>query len=175
MTDYLPYVGSEYAVDAPATALHFERWFRNWEAGFEGAPGAPKLDLGALPRIAPGGVIKVRSDAVQTIGSLTSVVFVVGFLQVGTVRLTFEYTGVSGGSVSVRRTRAGGVSVLATFSNSGGFVARSVDCPVQPGDQILVQVVGGPIDSSIRNIRVQNDGANLWPGFGFHVEGNTYA
>lgn len=48
MTDYLPYTTGEYAVDAPATALHFERWFRNWEAGFEGAAGAPRLLDAAL-------------------------------------------------------------------------------------------------------------------------------
>lgn len=48
MTDYLPYTWGEYAVDAPATALHFERWFRNWEAGFEGAANAPRLQDYAL-------------------------------------------------------------------------------------------------------------------------------
>lgn len=48
MTDYLPYTADEYSVDAPGTALSFERWFRNWEAGFEGAPGAPRLWTAAL-------------------------------------------------------------------------------------------------------------------------------
>ena len=51
MTDYLGYVASEYAVDAPATSLHFERWFRNWEAGFEGAAGAPRLAHRAMSHL----------------------------------------------------------------------------------------------------------------------------
>lgn len=48
MTDYVGYTPPEYAPDAPATALHFQRWFENWIAGFEGAPGAPKLQPAAL-------------------------------------------------------------------------------------------------------------------------------
>ncbi|MFO1202994.1 MAG: hypothetical protein U1E58_10210 [Tabrizicola sp.] len=63
MTDYLPYVASEYAVDSPATALHFERWFRNWEAGFEGAPGAPRVLFAAL------------DDAFKTAGGVGTYVF----------------------------------------------------------------------------------------------------
>lgn len=48
MTDYVPYTPDEYAPDAPGTALHFQRWFENWIAGFEGAPGAPRLETAAL-------------------------------------------------------------------------------------------------------------------------------
>ncbi|AWB48882.1 hypothetical protein HYN69_10545 [Gemmobacter aquarius] len=48
MTDYLTYTPAEYAPDAPATALHFQRWFENWRAGFEGAAGAPRLQDAAL-------------------------------------------------------------------------------------------------------------------------------
>ncbi|MCU0826144.1 MAG: hypothetical protein MUE52_01755 [Tabrizicola sp.] len=48
MTDYVPYTAAEYAPDAPATALHFQRWFENWIAGFEGAPGAPRLTYPAM-------------------------------------------------------------------------------------------------------------------------------
>lgn len=178
MTDYVPYTPDEYAPDAPGTALHFQRWFENWIAGFEGAPGAPRLDLGALARIVPGDVIKNRLDAVQTTNQTTTTAHSLAFLQAGTVRVTFEHrinTG-SGGSVVVRRVRNGSPTNLATFSHTTSFVARSVDCPVEPGDLIEIRHTGNLSGSAeTRNMRFQNDGANLWPGFAFTVEGNTYA
>lgn len=48
MTDYLGYTADEYAPDAPATSLHFRRWFENWIAAFEAAPGAPRIEPRAL-------------------------------------------------------------------------------------------------------------------------------
>lgn len=71
MTDYIPFTTDEYAPDAPATALHFERWFRNWIAGFEGAAGAPKvageaLNLG-LSSIAVPGVITGIGSRIKTL------------------------------------------------------------------------------------------------------------
>ncbi len=48
MTDYVPFTSDEYQPDAPATALHFSRWFQNWIAGFEGAAGAPRLARKAM-------------------------------------------------------------------------------------------------------------------------------
>lgn len=50
MPEYIPYTTDEYQPEAPATALHFARWFQNWEAGFEGASGAPKLQPKGLNR-----------------------------------------------------------------------------------------------------------------------------
>lgn len=49
MTDYTPYTVAEYGPDAPGTASHFRRWFQNWEAGAEGAPGAPVIAQGWHP------------------------------------------------------------------------------------------------------------------------------
>lgn len=70
MTDYLPYTSGEYAVDAPATALHFERWFRNWEAGFEGAPGAPRIDpIAAMAHQGVEGAVGTYVFARRTTGT----------------------------------------------------------------------------------------------------------
>lgn len=57
MTDYLTYTPAEYAPDAPATALHFQRWFENWIAGFEGAAGAPRLRGAAMYGPVAGAVV----------------------------------------------------------------------------------------------------------------------
>lgn len=48
MTDWVPFTTAEYAVGAPATSSHFERWFRNPVAITEGAPGAPRNQDGSL-------------------------------------------------------------------------------------------------------------------------------
>lgn len=48
MAVYTGYTAAEYAPDAPATSDHFKRWFENWEAGFQGAAGAPALLDAAL-------------------------------------------------------------------------------------------------------------------------------
>ena len=47
-TDWLDWTNLEYAVGAPATALHFERWFRNPVAIAQGAIGAPRIEDAAL-------------------------------------------------------------------------------------------------------------------------------
>ena len=47
-TDWLDWTELEYAVGAPATAMHFERWFRNPVAIAQGAIGAPRIEDAAL-------------------------------------------------------------------------------------------------------------------------------
>lgn len=101
MTDYIPYTVEEYQPDAPATALHFARWFQNWEAGFEGAAGAPRLAPVALEG---GGYL----------GSYTSVgtggAGFVGLDRVGRVRILIK---VSSAGARIRFTGNGGSSWTA--------------------------------------------------------------
>lgn len=179
MTDYVPYTPAEYAPDAPATALHFQRWFENWIAGFEGAAGAPRLDFGALARVVPGDVIKYRNDAEGGTSSTSlTTLFSLAFLQAGTIRVKFEHRNSTNtsGSVVVRRLRDGAYTTLANFSNTTSYVARTVDCPILPGDQIEIAAAAGSSTSVfLRNRRLCNNGENLWPGFVFDIEGNTYA
>jgi len=47
-TDWLGFTPVEYEVGAPATSLHFERWFRNPVALAQGADGAPRIDFAAM-------------------------------------------------------------------------------------------------------------------------------
>ena len=178
MTDFVAYTAAEYAPDAPGTALHFQRWFQNWEAGFQGAVGAERLRIGALQRLNPGAAIRVRRDGTLTAaaGLLTVNAIQAGFLQVGTVRITFEHQGA--GNANVIRSRGGGSTTMATFSNTGSFVARSVDVPVLPGDVVIVGVTSSNISAAaIRNARLQTNGEDYFPvsiGAG-DPEGNTYA
>lgn len=53
-TDWLDWTNLEYSVGAPATALHFERWFRNPVAIAQGAIGAPRIEDAALSTTATG-------------------------------------------------------------------------------------------------------------------------
>lgn len=178
MPDFIPYAPEEMMPEAAATALHFARWFQNWEAGFEGRPGAVRLRIGALQRLTPGAEIRSRKDAVQTAGAETSLqCFRFGFLQVGTVRLAFEHTSGSAASLAtVVRWRGGVSTTLASYVCSGAWVARAVDCPVLPGDAVAVSISAAALSTaSVRNIRLQTGGEDLWPGAEAILEGNTYA
>jgi hypothetical protein len=177
LTDYLPYTAPEYAVDAPATALHFERWFRNWEAGFEGALGAPKLDLGALARLEPGEVIKSRLDTAISGSANTTLHVAYEFLQAGTVRVEYEHiqsTG-SGHTSQIRRIRNGVSTTVSSIGTPGAWTARNVDVPVQPGDRLEVYLVANSGGAQHRNTRFKTTGGNLWPGVAAKIEGNSFA
>lgn len=101
MTDYLPYTSGEYAVDAPATALHFERWFRNWEAGFEGAAGAPRINpIGAMSHNGEAGAVGT---------------YVLARRIVGTADLAFGQT-VAGSNIAP-------ASAATSLQNNGGTTA----------------------------------------------------
>lgn len=188
MTDYLPFTPDEYAVDAPGTALHFERWFRNWIAGFEGANGAPRLWLPAVERLVPGTSIRLRSDpAVIVAGSASAQAWTtthsLAVMQAGTISVNFEFRRSGGsGSVGARiiRRRAGSNGLINSWTNSTTtFSATSQDVTVQPGDLISIQgekTNATGRDTEIRNQRFCTDVATyLWPcgdtAFG-EIEGN---
>lgn len=179
MTDYLAYTPAEYAPDAPATALHFQRWFQNWEAGFAGAPGAPRLNLGALERPTAGAQIRARYDALQTMNGSTAITAIdFQFMQVGTVRLSFEHKCSSNaGNARVVRTRNGIDVDLASFAHTQAFVARQVDIPVIPGDSVALKYNSGgnTPTASVQNCRFSTNGENLYRGISGPVEGNIYA
>ncbi len=181
MTDYIPFTTDEYAPDAPATALHFERWFRNWIAAFEGASGAPRIAIGALERLNPGEQVRSRQDAEVTgpnAGTVAKEMF--SFIQAGTVRVAFDHrnTGSAGGTVSVIRVRNGVSTTVASFSNTTTYQTRSVDVSVLPGDSVRISNYAGSLttqNAQLRNCRVQTNGEDLYPGVSAYLEGNTYA
>ena len=141
----------------------------NLAATMEGAAGAPRLQLEALPELTPGSVIRSRKDAIVSSGTGTTVTtFALGFGQSGTVRATLEHSGGPGGAVPevrVVRSRAGSETTLITWTNtSATYVARSVDVSVIPGDTIYVRAIGAAVSaSSVKNCRIQTNGERLWP------------
>jgi hypothetical protein len=175
MTDFVPYTPAEYAVDAPATALHFQRWFENWIAGFEGAAGAARLRIGALQRLTAGSQIRSRDDQLYS-GVTTSFTF--AFLQAGMVRCVGEHRWVSGGAtvMNIIRTRNGAATTVATWSLAvaTGFQSRTADVAVLPGDLLNIECIC-PTGSEVRNRRIQTNGEDLFPAGAYRVEGNTYA
>lgn len=168
MPDFTPYTAAEYAPDAPATALHFQRWFQNWEAGFEGAPNAPRLLPAALERLLPGTTARLTHDVASAVAEPT----VVHFVQWGTVRVTLEQFGDGAAhTVSIVRQSAAGVqTVLQSWAttSAGVWVARSVDVSVVRGERLIFRQTtgGGGASGQMRNRRIQTSGAFLWPAIG---------
>lgn len=169
MTDYIPYTPDEYAPEAPATALHFQRWFENCVAMFEGAPNAPRLMLGALPELAPGTGIRCRGLTNSTGSNVYVTACGFMFLQRGTARFTCDHRTSSGtwsADVALVRTRAGTVSTLQTWNtNSATNVFRSADLAVKPGDlfEFRHRTNSTVAQSIIENPCIRTSGADIWP------------
>lgn len=77
MTDYIPFTAAEYQPDAPATALHFSRWFQNPVAITEGASGAPRIADAAMSSSATsaGAAWVAARLALVAAGALGSLAF----------------------------------------------------------------------------------------------------
>lgn len=155
MTDYQAYTPSEYAPDAPATALHFQRWFENWIAGFEGAVGAPRLQPGALQGPVAGSAYSrvicpiYRTPAASTYGTIDgahqndavtiSAIVLVG----GVIRCTAQHRGhtTQAGQENWLRLMKNGVLVQEWMINTAGasYTTRSVDVTVAAGDVLAWQ------------------------------------
>lgn len=173
MTDYVPYTPDEYAPDAPGTALHFQRWFENWIAGFEGAPGAPRLLGNAHPTFAAGAVQLLNLNGTNTVwsrsysapGSATGVAYgedmTFNPMKAGGLRVSIEMQNTSG---RFRVLKNG--SVLTTISGTGtAYQAQTYDFTFALGDQIAFQSGvnysfgsgGGSAITSFRNLQILGD------------------
>jgi hypothetical protein len=148
--------------------------YLNIPAAFAGEAGAPRLALGALEPLTAGGSIRGRSDAVQTISSTTSVLTMIyGFIQSGTIRLTFDHSapGAVTNTVDVTRTRAGVLTNLMSWTVSFGTASRTVDISVVSGDILRVFSRNNTTGSnSIQNIRLQTNATNLWPSLVYQTD-----
>jgi hypothetical protein len=181
MTDYVPYTPDEYAPDAPGTALHFQRWFENWIAGFEGAPGAPRLRQASLNRLTAGD--DVRAVVTGTAGNAGSgsltVAARVGISQFGTFRavLSFSGTSFSAGQNRVRRIRGGVTSTVMAATSTN---PATVDLTCIPGDIFLFEATGSTSSgggSATITASIRTNNADLWPGEGLWgaIQGNSAA
>lgn len=180
MTDYTVITDSQVDPDAPITSGLGYAWRDNPIAIAEGAPGAPRINQGAIDRVSAGNSIRWRADAEfsgATASTITSPL--IPIMQVGTVRITFDHRTSPGtaGSASVIRRRAGGDTSMASFANSTTYVSRTVDVSVLPGDNIFINVSSGAtISPFYRNFRLGTNNQNFWSagaGASF-IEGNVY-
>jgi hypothetical protein len=166
----------------PNTLLPGEPWtsakalaaFENPVAIGEGAPGAPRIYLPALERLIPGDSIRSRNDDEITADGFTPG-YGFSFVQIGTIRVSFEHRADVGvGVARVRRTRNGITSTIASFDNSASYVARTVDVPVRPGDSVFNDnTATSGVNAYLRNSRFSVDSGNLWPGNSAKLEGNN--
>lgn len=173
MPDYIPYTTDEMQPEAPATSLHFARWFQNWEAGFGGANGAPRLHYNALGAIEIGSEIKVRLDAEQSYsagGAAHMVALKFVFAQAGSVRVSYDGYGnyQTYCRTYVVRVRGGADTVLATFSEGATWTSHTVDVPVAIGDAVEVRLLASSVSNPISNtrcryLRLKTSGQALWP------------
>lgn len=114
-TDWGDFTPAEYEVGAPATSLHFERWFRNVVAAMQGADGAPvnayawhPYDMNTIGDGADGAIYDFATDGVQS--TVTSPDFEDGF----EYRFIFDGQGAAG-DVS------GGVRLSLYRETSAGY------------------------------------------------------
>ncbi|WP_283177892.1 hypothetical protein [Gemmobacter sp. 24YEA27] len=193
--DYRLITESETDPYQPPTTDLFKALAKNPIAMFEGAQGAPRLSLGALPRLTAGNQIRSRIDAEQ-LATATGVsvlarleAYSFGMLQSGTVRMSFSHRssagsgGSGGGNCQLVRVRGGASVVVATYVNTTTYANRVIDVPVLPGDLLRIEATspvsptggGGTVQVFTSNIRLSNGGEDLWPGIPAPLEGMTYA
>lgn len=162
-TDWGYWTPEEYQVGAPATALHFERWFRNVVAAFQGATGAQRLHLGALERLNAGEELRCYCDPEQTSPAANFTFFGFSFIQLGEIRLSAELSRGGGSTeVLVQRLRAGAITNLVTWNAGIVYAYYSVDFSVWPGDAVRLFTPFANINA--RNIKLKTGGSDLFPG-----------
>lgn len=180
---YRTILSSETAPNAPLTSQLAIAFSDNLLASFAAESGAPRLALGALPRLVAGSDVRFEDTSTHTVTTnTTEIAHSVGIFQGGEIRVSFDNR-VTAGSTSIAfvvRTRAGSSTTLATnTANSGSWDSTSADITVLPGDLITFQhtltgTPSPPSGSEIRNCRISTDAVDLYPGglsFGY-ITGN---
>jgi hypothetical protein len=177
MTDYVPYTPDEYAPDAPGTALHFQRWFENWIAGFEGASGAPRFHPLAFGEIAAGDVVIDRLTPQGIAVQLAS--FSSGGSASGTVTKNYVLelpvaTVCNNGVLRIKGTLAS-TGTFRIYKNGTLITSQAVgsfsyDLTVAAGDQIHFGATlpysfgsgGGSASNTITNLQICGDALKNW-------------
>lgn len=185
MTDYNAIAATETDPDAPLRSSLFKRIVANPISAFEGDPTAVAagvtLRLAALQRLVAGDEIRLRNDQTRSTAatSFVDAGFGSGFIQAGTVRVTFAHRHANGGAnseVRIRRQRAGSITTVNTYStNSTGFVDRSEDVEVQPGDRLFLEhrISSGINNGEITISRIRASANTLlWPTDNFGLVEN---
>lgn len=140
-------------------------------AMFEGAPGAPRLELPALERLVAGDVVRSSVTDASVIGLSTVWVTVLafGFLQIGTIRCKTSAS--QARNTRVVRTRAGASTIIVGATSTA---ALSADVSVLPGDGLEIQAAGASdITAYLISASLCVEAGNLWPGAAANVTGNA--
>lgn len=147
-------------------------------AMFEGAPGAPRVWLRALENLNPGTFIRSRNDEEFTTSDATaSGRLNFAFAQSGVIRAAWEYkkNAVNPSIMNVLRTRTGVTTNIGPLSTTSAvYVSVTIDFSVMAGDAVLL-VFSNNSNGSVKNVRFQTNGEDLWPGVSANVEGNRVA
>ena len=167
MTTYVAIPNGDIDQDSPVTQPLMTALRDNPLAMFEGDATAPRLALPALEVLVAGTQIRSRTDGVAAGGYLFA------FIQRGTIRLTFEHASATNRTISIMRVRGGVETAVATFASVAGYVARSLDISVLPGDAIYGTFAPSGGTGTVQLWRYQTSGGNLWPGSQMAVEGNN--
>lgn len=172
MTAWTTISNALVAVGAKPFASTMQALRDNVAAAFEGDSTAVAagvtLRQAALERLVAGDSIRLRADAVSTV-SASTIVLGHRFAQAGQVRCTVAHrhtTGAGTSEVTVVRLRGGGSVTLQTWTTtSTGFVNRSFDADVQPGDVLrIVHRPTGAVSSETANARFGvATGQVVWP------------
>lgn len=166
MADYTTPPWAQLVAGKPWTDEKAAAAFENPIAIAEGAPDAPRLRVGALQRLAPGNVVRVRYDAIVTAEAGKAARGLgICFSQNGSVRVTWQDKVQSGtGTATLVRRRYGVETTIATYTSTSSWSDRTVDVAVSTGDFIEVRCVVGSVQAYLQLLRVQTDGADIWPG-----------
>jgi len=139
LTDYVTISDTSVDPDAPLTYQLAYAWRDNPIAISEGAVGAPRVQLGAFPRLIVGATARHTSAKSAFVGGSdpVSVSWSFPFVQGGTVRVTLSGMA-TGETLDITRTRAGTLTTLHSVSGASGNA--NYDVTVLPGDAFSVSV-----------------------------------
>jgi hypothetical protein len=174
MTAWTTITNALVAVGAKPFASTMQALRDNPVAAFEGDPTAVAagvtLRQAATERLVAGDAIRLRNDATSA-SVLVATTLQHAFVQGGQIRVFFSHRHVTGGAnvsrAFIQRQRAGvSFATVATWDTaSTGFVNRSADVDIQPGDIIRIQhQTVGSGNSEVANSRFQvATGQVVWP------------
>lgn len=170
MTDYTEVLDAQISQDKPLTSLLMRIYRDNPIASFEGAAGAPDLELSALPTLVVGSSIRSTETLVIPDPAPSSAVTInsFSFIQRGTIRCRVQTDSAVNASITVVRRRAGADTTLASVSSKD----YTVDISVKPGDTLYLKYTAGSVGADITGT-FQTDGGDLWPGAEANVTGNS--
>lgn len=153
MADYIGITDTQVDPDAPLTSQLGYAWRDNPIAIAEGAPGAPRIQMAAFPRLATGAVDKFT----QSVATSTSPVSIsLPFIQFGSFTLVISNTGTSP-SYTVYRVREGSSATIFSGTTSG---SHSVS--VRPGDLVSI-TASVTVDTGSLTVTARTNGVDIIP------------